>query len=100
MRARQKMSSLENAVLLASRKCDIVTSTFVYLLLFSKANAHRGPYFNDLKRKYQSETQVTLWVGLRRCCYYNGGINDSCAWRKSKMGWSEVAALLIGVVCA
>ena len=39
-------------------------------------------------------------MDLRRCCYYAGGINDSCARHKSKMGWSEVATLLTGVVWA
>ena len=67
-------------------------------LILIQANPPWGLYLNDLKRKYQ--TQVALWVDLRRCCYYAGGINDSCARRKSKMGWSEVATLLIGVVWA
>ena len=49
-----------------------------------------------IKRK----TQVALWVDLRRCCYYAGRVNDSCAQHKSKMGWSEVATLLIDVVWA
>ena len=44
--------------------------------------------------------QVALWADLRLCWYYAGGINDSCARRKSKIGWSEVASLLIGVVWA
>ena len=46
--------------------------------------------------------QVALWADLGRCCYYAGGINDSCAQRKSKMGWSEVATLVrcgLGVTC-
>ena len=46
------------------------------------------PVWNaSIKRK----AQVALWVDLGRCCYYAGGINDSCAQCKSKMGWSEVA---------
>ena len=48
----------------------------------------------------QYQTQVALLADLRRCCYYVSGINDSCARHKSKMGWSEVATLLIGVVWA
>ena len=50
----------------------------------------------SIKRKMQ----IALGADRRRCCYYAGGINDSCARRKSKMGWSEVATLLIGVVWA
>ena len=48
-----------------------------------------------MKRK----TQVALWADLGRRCYDTGGINDSCARRKSKMGWSEVARCGLGVTC-
>ena len=59
---------------------------------------HFGLYLNYLKRKYQ--TQIVLWADLRRCCCYAGRINDYCVRCKYKMGWSEVATLLIGVVWA
>jgi len=64
-----------------------------------------GPYFNDLKRKCQNHRLVKTQSasnfvgGSRRCCYLTGG-NASCAWRKSKRGWFEIASLFIGVVWA
>ena len=42
--------------------------------------------------------QVALWADLGRYCYYTG-INYSCAQRKSKMGWSEVARCGLGLRC-
>ena len=60
----------------------------------------RGSILTICNASIKRKTQVALWADLRRCCYYAGGINDSCAQRKSKMGWSEVATLLIGVVWA
>ena len=60
----------------------------------------KGPILTIWNASIKRETQVTLWADLGRCCYYTGGINDSCARRKSKMGWSEVASLFIGVVWA
>ena len=56
-------------------RCKQTTCIIQWTTTFS------GLYLNNLKRKYQM--QVALWVDIRRCCYYAGGKNDSCAQHKS-----------------
>ena len=38
---------------------------------WNDCQAHSGPYFNGLKRKW--EAQVALWAVLRRYRYFTGG---------------------------
>ena len=85
----------------------LVLSFFVYsffhCLFHPIYNPHKTNIMGSiLTSETQGSTQnASSFVGdLRRCCCYAGGINDSCARRKSKMGWSEVATLVIGVVWA
>jgi len=61
---------------------------------------YRGHILTIWNASIKREAQVTLRTGLGRCCYFTGGINDSCARRKFKWGWSEIDSLFIGVVWA
>ncbi len=59
-----------------------------------------GPILTIWNASVKARSASNFVGGSRRCCYFPGGINGSCARRKSKMGWSEVASLFIGVVWA
>ena len=50
-----------------------------------------GPYFNGLKRKWEAPSASSFVGGSMAMLLFYRRINDSCARRKSKKGWSEVA---------
>ena len=64
------------------------TSSLISDIVSSQQSKTVGSILTIWKASIKRKTQVALWADLRRCCYYAGGINYSCAWRKSKMGWS------------
>ena len=76
--------------------CDLKQNTIVDYIPVQSMGSILTIWNASIKRKMQ----VALWADLRCCCYYAGGINYFCDRRKSKMGWSEVATLFIGVVLA
>ena len=51
---------------------------------------HIGPYFNGLKRKWEAPNASSFVGGSMAMLLFYRRINYSCAWHKSKKGWSEV----------